>query len=547
MLMLAQNEIVVDNFAGFGGASLGLFQATGRSPEHAINHWRDGIGVHALNHGETEHHVTDVWLAKPRDLAMGRQVGIAWFSPDCTHFSKAKGAKPKSRKIRALAGVVNRWAKQVRPRVIVVENVEEFMTWGPLDAEGQPIKEKAGCYYRAWFRHLTEKLGYRGAYRILCAADYGAPTTRTRIFFVFRCDGVDPRFPEPTHGDARARAKNPDLLPWRAAAECINFSLPCPSIFMTRDEVKQAGLKIRRPLADNTLARIARGFTRHVAENPDPFVVDGQSYQPKGAPILVQTGYGERKATAKCRAQKTRVLDLMQPLGTNVACGVKHGVAVAYLVKNNGGHEGHGQGCDEPAAAITTRDSKSLTLAHLVKLRGTSTSSDIAQPAHTITASGTHQGTAAYTLIPADSIGEGELDGARRVFHFLSKYNGTQQYPDITGPAPTVTTVEGVALVQVVCVTLADGCYIVVDIGFRMLTPRELANCQGFPADYDIGEGRLSAEDQVRGIGNSVCPQVARAIVEANVGSWTGHLRSRTSRGTQLDVTLGNMTGAEAN
>lgn len=566
MLMLHDHERVLDFFAGIGGASLGLFQATGRSPDAAVNHWPVGIGIHAVNHGETEHFVEDVWNVSGKDLAAGRPVGILWASPDCTHFSKAKGGKPKSRKIRALAWRVYHLARECSPRVMIVENVEEFMTWGPLhrhlddcpgDSDGngclknckygQPIEEKAGTTYRRWFKRI-ERLGYRGAYRVLRAADYGSPTTRTRVFFVFRRDGIDPQFPEPTHGDAAMRAANPALLPWRAAAECIDFTIPCPSIFLTKEEVKAQGLKCKRPLAEPTLARVARSFHRHVAESASPFLVDAEGGQVAHVD-LIQTGYGERKATDKCKAQKTRVLDIKAPLGTVVSCGVRHAVAAAFLVKNNGGHENSGQDMREPAAAITTRDSKSVAAVNLIKLRGTSTSAPADGPAPTITSGGTHLGTVAFKTVRESDLTEAQLAGARRVFHFLTKYNGTQQYPRIDAPAPTITTKEGLALVEVVCLRLADGDYVVWDIGFRMLTPRELARCQGFPDDYDIGEGRLSQEDQVRGIGNSVCPQVARALIEANVGSWTGHLKSKTTKGAQLDVTITreSATYAEAN
>lgn len=327
---------------------------------------------------------------------------------------------------------------------------------------------------------------------------------------------------------------------------------------------------------------MARSFHRHVAENASPFLVDAEGGQVAHVD-LIQTGYGERKATDKCKAQKTRILNIRAPLGTQVACAVRHAVAAAFLVKNNGGHENSGQDMREPAAAITTRDSKSVAAVNLIKLRGTSTSAPADGPSPTITSGGTHLGLAAYSLAPAthgaeartwpvdepsrtitskrstgvvatklvsvDDLTEAQLAGARRVFHFLTKYNGTQQYPRIDAPAPTITTKEGLALVEVVCLRLADVDYVVWDIGFRMLTPRELARCQGFPDDYDIGEGRLSQEDQVRGIGNSVCPQVARALIEANVGSWTGHLKSKTMKGAQLDVTITreSATYAEAN
>jgi DNA (cytosine-5)-methyltransferase 1 len=502
--MLRSSEIIVDNFAGGGGASHGLWMAFGQSPAVAVNHNPAAIRVHTANHPDTEHYIENVWAVDPMEATAGRPVGAAWFSPDCTHFSRAKGGKPKSAKIRALAWVVHRWAKAVRPRVIFVENVEEFLTWGPLGPDGQPVEAKAGTTFKRWFGRMTKGLGYRGAWKVMRACDYGAPTTRTRIFFVFRCDGLDPVFPEPTHG--------PGLLPYRTAAECIDFDRPCPSIFMTADEVKEAGLKIRRPLADATLARIARGFQRHVVEELEagrqPFIVEGQDLARGSgsfAPLLVQTGYGERKDKPGCKAQKTRVLDIRQPLGSVVACGVKHAVACAYLVKNNGGHEGHGQGLDEPMAAVTTRDSKSMVVMRAVR---------------------------------AEDLTEAQREGAVRVYAFLTKYNGTQQYPRLAQPMPTVLTTDCLALVNVVCLRLADGDYVVVDIGMRMLTPRELARAQGFPDDYDIDlGGTLTNEEQVRLIGNSVCPILAKLLAEANFAPDLA-LKSRHRKGTHLDLAV---------
>lgn len=264
-LSIAPDELIVDNFAGGGGASLGIGMALGRSPDIAINHDAEAIAMHAANHPETKHYCEDVWHVDPIEACEGRPVGLAWFSPDCKHFSKAKGGKPVSKKIRGLAWVVIRWAKAVKPRVIILENVEEFKDWGPVMADGQPCPLRKGQTFRRWKSQL-ENLGYVVDHRELRASDYGTPTIRKRLFLVARCDDLRIRWPEPTHGDPKKITHDlftTHLKPWRTAAECIDWSLPCPSIF-ERD----------RPLAENTLRRIAAGIRRFVIEANEPFIVN---------------------------------------------------------------------------------------------------------------------------------------------------------------------------------------------------------------------------------------------------------------------------------
>ncbi len=254
------DELIVDNFAGAGGASLGIEAAVDRSVDIAINHDTRALDIHAINHPHTTHLLSDVWEVDPVEATKGRPVGLAWFSPDCRHFSKAKGGKPVEKRIRGLAWVAIKWAKAVRPRVIILENVEEFKTWGPLERDGRPVKARAGLTFRWWCSRL-QALGYRLEHRELVAADYGVPTTRKRFFLIARCDGEPIVWPEPTHAP-RDKAKSAGLLPWRAAAECIDWSLPCPSIF-TR----------RRPLAETTMRRIANGLRRYVIDAAEPFIV----------------------------------------------------------------------------------------------------------------------------------------------------------------------------------------------------------------------------------------------------------------------------------
>lgn len=335
------NEIIVDSFAGGGGASLGIELALGRSPDVAVNHNAEALAMHAANHPTTQHLCGDVWDYDPIAVCAGRPVGLLWASPDCKHFSKAKGGKPVQKKIRGLAWVVIRWAKTVRPRVIILENVEEFQTWGPLTEAGMPDPEKRGLTFRRWMGELRSA-GYVVELRELRACDYGAPTTRKRLFVIARCDGQPIVWPEPTHGPGR--------LPYRTAAECIDFTLPCPSIFGRT-----------KPLADKTLARVARGIGKHVLGKTVPFVVsvDGVSM----APTLIQTGYGERPG------QAPRSLDLGAPLGTVVAGGAKHALVCAFLAKHYGGHEGTGSSLTKPFDTVTCIDHHALVEVEISKTR----------------------------------------------------------------------------------------------------------------------------------------------------------------------------------
>lgn len=289
-------EIIVDNFAGGGGASTGIEIATGRLVALAVNHDPAAILMHRTNHPYTEHFQASVWDIDPKAVCRGRPVGLAWFSPDCKHFSKAKGAALVDRKIRGLAWITLRWAATVRPRVIILENVEEFQTWGPV-RKGKPVKKLAGTTFRKFIDQLTE-LGYTVEYRELIAADYGAPTSRKRFYLIARCDGRPIVWPEPTHSKTGA-----DGLPkWRSAAEIIDWSLPCPSVFASKAEIMERyGLKAVRPLAKNTMRRVIRGV--------DKFTIRS------GKPFIVPTGYGERKG------QAPRVHDMDAPFPTVVGTG----------------------------------------------------------------------------------------------------------------------------------------------------------------------------------------------------------------------------------
>lgn len=499
--MNAKPEIVVDNFAGGGGASTGIEQALGRPVDFAINHNAEAIAMHKVNHPQTKHFCESVWDVDPKKLARGRRVGLGWFSPDCTFHSKARGGKPfrdrnAARRQRGLAGLVPRWAAAVRPRVIMLENVEEFADWGPLLPDGRVDPIRRGQSFRKWHRQI-ENLGYQIDMRELRACDYGAPTTRKRLFVIARCDGEEIVFPEATHGTAT------DQAPFRTAAECIDWSLPCPSIFDRE-----------RPLAEATQRRIARGIMRYVVNNPRPYIVPithtgGDRVQSIDEPLrtittaqrgefalisptLIQTSWGERKG------QAPRTLDLHKPLGTIVGGGIKHAVVAAFLARHYGGHENDGSNLHHPMHTVTTRDHHALIASHLVKFKGTSKDGQpLDEPLHTIQAGGMH-----YAEVRA----------------FLMAYYGDDHVlgQALTAPMRAVRTKDALALVMV-----HGEPYAIADIGMRMLSAPELFRAQSFPADYIIDpefNGKpLTKTAQVRMCGNSVPPAVARALVAANV------------------------------
>ncbi|KIN13449.1 DNA cytosine methyltransferase [Halomonas sp. KHS3] len=507
-LNLFGHELVVDNFAGGGGASEGIEQALGRSVDLAINHDATAIAVHTANHPGSEHSVADVWDIDPEQATKGMPVGLAWFSPDCRHHSKAKGGRPVSKSVRGLAWVAARWAAKVKPRVIVLENVEEFQDWCPLikgaDGKVRPDPARKGETFRGFVRTLIRH-GYKVDWQLLRACDYGAPTIRKRLFLIARRDGLHIVWPKPTHADPKLPAiQRRNLKPWRTAAECIDWSLPCPSIFDRK-----------KPLATATLNRIAKGVIRYVVNHQQPFIVKlnhtadyytpfrGQSLlQPLQTittspgyalvtPTLIQTGYGERKG------QAPRCLDLHKPLGTVVAGGAKHAVVAAFLAKHYTGVVG--ADLRDPLPTVTTTDHNALVSAFMINMKGSQRSAnDARHPLTTICASTTHAYLTAAFLAPYYGSGSGETGR------------------DLRQPAPTVTTKDRF---QLVTVMIEGEQYAIVDIGMRMLQPHELAMAQGFPASYQFAhiDGKpLAKHKQVRLIGNSVCPPLARAIVEAN-------------------------------
>lgn len=542
---LRPDELIIDNFAGGGGASTGLELAFGRSPDIAINHDPEAVAMHRANHPDTRHFCKSIYQVDPDDIIREyqRPIGFAWFSPDCTHHSKARGGKPREKHIRDLAWVVPHWAERAvykgqRPRVIAVENVTEFREWGPLLEDGTPCPVEKGFEFQRWVKDLR-KLGYKVDWRELRASEYGTPTSRKRLFVVARCDGLPIMWPAATHGK--------DMLPFRTAAECIDWSIPCPSIFDRE-----------RPLADNTLRRIAHGTMRYVVNSPKPFIVNlthagghrvedldepmrtitganrgekalvtpflaaasGPAYagKPRAAdaplntvtadsrasvvvPTLIQMGYGEREG------QAPRVPGLDKPLGTAVGGGVKHALVAAFLAKHYTGVIGHQ--IEMPIGTITGTDHHSLVASHLVELKGTSRDGQpVDEPMPTVAAQGTH---------------------IAQVNAFLLKYYGADQNPRLEEPLHTVTSKGRFGLVTV---TIAGEPYYIADIGMRMLAPRELYTAQGFPSRHvidqglfpgagptNVGEWRpLTKTAQVRMCGNSVCPPLAAIVAGAQFG-----------------------------
>lgn len=492
-------ELIVDLFAGGGGASCGIEMALGRSPDIAVNHDPEAIALHTANHPATLHLQANVWHVDPLDHVQGRPVGLLWASPDCKHFSKAKGGRPVKRSIRDLAWVVVLWAKRARPRVILLENVEEFRDWGPVGLDERPCPERRGQTFDRWVGEL-KRLGYRVEWRELRACDYGAPTSRKRLFLIARRDGRPIVWPEPTHAKAGAGG----LHAWRAAAEIIDWSLPCPSIFLSREEARAIGCK--RPLEEATMARIARGVKRYVLESGKPFIAP---ITHRGDVRVHAIDEPVRTITTAARGELALIAPHLmtmrnagkpftaadEPTHTITAGGAHLHLVAAFLAQHNGGATGHE--AVEPVSTITMRGTQqNLVAVALSHQYGEDGRGDIAAPARTVTAGGNH-----HALVAA----------------FLAKYYGTAIGQDIEAPAGTVTTRDRFGLVTV---KIAGEPYVLADIGMRMLTPRELFAAQGFPASYIIDRGAdgkpLTKTAQIKLCGNSVSPPIAAALAGAN-------------------------------
>ena len=553
--------LFVDNFAGGGGASTGIELAIGRNVDIAINHDPDAIAMHRANHPNSKHYCEDVWEVDPVEACEGQPVTLAWFSPDCKHFSRAKGGKPADKNIRGLAWVAVKWAYLVRPSVIMLENVPEIQTWGPLGADNRPIKERSGETFHGFIKALTtgipadhpafsemcdalsitgesdmakrliDGLGYDIEYRTLRSCDYGAPTTRTRFYMIARCDGRPIVWPKPTHGHKNSpEVKAGKKKPYHTAAECIDWSIPAQSIF-ERD----------RPLADNTLRRIARGIQRFVIDNPEPFIVTvnhggdgfrGQSINEPLQTVTAKHGYGIVTPTIMCNngnnvgasvesplptvttgnrnflvaptliqyhsetsEEEVRGQEIDKPLMT-VDTAPRYALSCAHIMKNyGGGYTGAGSSADAPLDTVTATDHNSLVTAHIMTMRNHMCGQPMDEPLGTITAGTTHH---------------------LEVQAFLLKYYGNGTANSVDEPLDTVTARDRFALV-----TIHGEEYIITDIRMRMLQPRELFNAQGFPEDYIIdhdADGKAYPKNkQVERCGNAVTPPVPAAMVRANL------------------------------
>lgn len=554
--------LVVDLFAGGGGASTGLAWALGRDPDIAINHDAEALAMHAANHPCTRHLQNDITRVLPQEATGGLPVAILHASPDCTHFSKAKGGKPKSQFIRDLAWVVVRWAEDTHPMLITLENVEEFLTWGPLDKNGQPIKSQKGATFAAWRKRLT-RLGYRVEWRLLRACDYGAPTTRRRLFVVARRDKRPIIWPAPTHGAPKsAEVRAGRLLPWRTAAECIDWSIQSRSIFDRK-----------KPLAPATQRRIAEGLRRYVLQAAEPFIVT--YYGAKGEhdfrgqdlsrPLPTQTtenrfGLISPVVVTNTTGHAPTPVDMPLPTLTTGNQQMVAEAAVAPLLSRQFGRS-IGQRVEEPHPTITQRNHDALVTANLIKMRGTNIGAPVDEPLRTVSAQGQHHALVEATCIAkhyGGVIGHGmqqplgtvtSIDHHSLVSACLVKYYGTAKAADVGEPMHTITAKARMGLVEAEAQRdSASGRYEQVrdflrsqgvigpeeeaefvyqgvvhrirDILMRMLAPRELYTAQGFPSDYIIEalpDGkRLTKTAQIRMCGNSVPPALVAALVKAN-------------------------------
>lgn len=575
-LRISTEEMIVDSFAGGGGASLGIEMALGRSPDIAINHNAEALAMHAVNHPNSRHICEDVWAVDPVAATQGKRVALMWLSPDCKHFSKAKGGKPVEKKTRGLAWIAVRWVKALgprKPRVIVLENVEEFAGWGPLLEDGRPCPVRKGLTFRRFVKQLQNH-GYVVDWQEIVAADFGTPTSRNRLYLIARCDGEPIVWPNATHGRG--------LTPWRTAAECIEWSIPCPSIFDRE-----------RPLADNTMRRIARGIKKYVIDAKEPFIVNlthsgSDRVEPLAEPLRTITGaHRGEKALVRpyvARIGQTgggdggKVNDVTDPLSTIVS-KAEHLLVQPFLA-GVGGRKGQSPetGVNQPYHTITAKGDTALVSATLIDAAHSDESPtgvkrwgkgirDIKTPVPTVTAQGgnsalvsaflakhyggvtgqqmqaptgtitsvDHHSYVAASLVNLRGTHDSQLKGlpidqplptisgggihAAEVRAFLVAYYGNdKEGQGMREAMRTVTSKDRLGLVEV-----HGEEYQIADIGMRMLQPRELFRAQGFPDTYKIdtdAQGKpFSKSAQVRMCGNSVCPPVAAAIVSAQFAS----------------------------
>lgn len=522
-------ELFVDNFAGGGGASTGIELAIGRNVDIAINHDPDAIAMHKTNHPDTKHYCEDVWEVDPIEACGNNPVALAWFSPDCKHFSRAKGGKPVDNNIRGLAWVSIKWALLVRPRVIMLENVPEIQTWCPLGSDNKPIKSRLGETFKGFVSilstglskdhpafieccnalkidinsaeadRLSQGLGYHIEYRELMSCDYGAPTTRNRFYMIARCDGLPIVWAKPTHAPKDSKeVKAGNLQPYHSVAECIDWNVPLHSIF-ERD----------KPLAEKTLRRIARGIKKFVIDNPEPFIVNYKFDNPpesSSKPLSTITSVASHYVVAPTLIQyhsetsenEVRGQELSEPLMT-VDTSPRYALSVANLMKKYAPLD-EKKNDNKMEVLSAEKGSDELVTAHILTLRNNMDGQNVDEPLTTISCSGAHHA---------------------EVQAFLVKYFSCGVPKSVHEPLDTVTTKDRFALV-----TIHGEEYVITDIKMRMLQPRELFNAQGFPEDYIIdrdAEGNSYPKTkQVARCGNAVTPPVATALVKANLPEYCG-------------------------
>lgn len=501
--MKKQRPMIIDAFAGGGGASVGIEMALGRGVDIAINHDPDAILMHQTNHPDTLHLTEDIFKVDLQRYIKGRKVTLMWASPDCTSHSKAKGSKPREKGLRILPWAVYKHAKAVLPEVIIMENVEEIQLWGPLDSKGYPIKDKRGQYYKNFITAMIS-LGYAFESRELIAADYGAPTTRKRWYAIFRRDGRDIVWPEPTH----SRDGCNGLLPWEPIWKYLDFSNLGKSIF---------GRK--KPLAENTMNRIARGLDKFVFNDPDPFIlqVDQENSSSNGQPIqtpFIEKSYGGNYAGAGSSVKT--------PLHTITTVDHNHLVTpIMIQYHSETTKKGvRGQKVAGPIQTIDTSNRYALVSAFLTKFYKSGTGQSLKEPIHTITTSPGHFGLVSVIAIDWKRLQQAGIDEetARKctwVSNFIMEYYGNSFGQSVRIPLHTIVTKDRFALI-----TILGNQYAIMDIYLRMLTPEELKLGQGFPDDYIIDRDyrwrKYPVSKQVARIGNSVVPVMAKALVEAN-------------------------------
>jgi DNA (cytosine-5)-methyltransferase 1 len=546
------NEIIVDNFAGGGGVSKGIEDATGKPVTIAINHNPAAIAMHKVNHPKTKHYIEDVWKVDPVEAAAGRPVGLAWFSPDCTHHSKARGGKPKDKNIRGLAWVAVKWALKVKPRVIILENVEEFQDWGPLTADNQPDPKRKGETFQLFVKALRRQ-GYKVEWRELRACDYGAPTIRKRFFLIARRDGKPIVWPKPTHANPKSQeVKEGKLKSWRTAAEIIDWSIPTKSIF-----------KRKKPLADNTINRIAKGIDKFVINSPEPFIVttEGNSLETPTllanqfnnvggsveeplktiltgnhhylvSPSLIQ--YHSETASSCVRGQS-----LKEPIMT-LDSSPRYAVNVAFLSKYYGGfYEGAGSDLNEPISTITSKEHNALAAVNICVFRNNMDGKSLNEPLPTITAGAMHmaeqatfltkyygQGIGQGVNVPIDTIVSKDRFGFVSVkIEKVDKSNNLGHWNKVRDMLNKYCNYN-LADDEVLLLFIKGIYYFISDVGLRMLVPRELFNGQGFPTDYIIDhddQGKPYPQyAQVARCGNAVPPQFPKALVQANLPELCG-------------------------